>query len=61
MIRTLLALLTALSVALCLAAGVLLGAGWRGPGYLLGALGAGWLGILYGHLIRLVEREDRRE
>lgn len=58
MIRLLMAVMAALSVALCVAGGVLIGAGWRGPGYIVGALGAGWLGILYGCLIQMIREEQ---
>ena len=57
--KTALSLVTALSVALCVAGGTLIGAGVRGLGYVVAAVGAGWLGILYGHLIRLAKEESQ--
>lgn len=55
--RTALAALTILSVALVAAGGYCMGVGLRIPGYVIGALGAGWLGILYSHLITHLGRD----
>ena len=55
--RAALLLVTVLSVALCVAGGTLIGAGARGSGYVVAAVGAGWLGILYGHLLRSAKGE----
>ena len=54
MIRTLFAILSGLSVALVFCGGVLAAAGLPLVGYGLAILGSGWLGILYGGLLRWV-------